>query len=469
MKSLTSLKFQVRIAGLLIIILLIPFSPCKPQGKINPDFSGNLLTDHRLKLKDECPWIWNENRLNLQLQAGLPGQSKFHSELWVRNFGFPVTGSLNSLENKTDTDPVELEIREAYLQIDGLLKDKLDITLGRQRIIWGTADQINPTTNLSPRDLEDILDFGRVRGVDALNFRLHFSERASLQAVFVPIFRPANLPRGAFSGIFFSPSELQSNFLDTLGITIIDELSTILIPSSRFTNSNFGLRFKGRSEKTDYSFSYANVFDGFPFQNLDKFKIVDYWYGEPIFVKESYFSYARFHVLGADLATSIGGAGVWAEAALFIPDKNYYYETFNFQSNYFVKVPVFEKSKPFLKYVVGGDYHFRDGSYLNMQFVHGFFHERHKDQMNDYLILKYDKPLFNEKLLVSPLKTAVAVSRWKTISRESAFIYMPEFLWKATPNAELSLSTAIIDGKGSSLFMNLKDFDMMIMRFRYYF
>jgi len=33
-------------------------------------------------------------------------------------------------------------------------------------------------------------------------------------------------------------------------------------------------------------------------------------------------SFMRNHIIGVDLATSIGGAGVWAEAAAFIPDQD---------------------------------------------------------------------------------------------------------------------------------------------------
>ena len=36
----------------------------------------------------------------------------------------------------------------------------------------------------------------------------------------------------------------------------------------------------------------------------------------------SQLSFARTHIIGADLATSIAGIGFWAEAAAFIPEKD---------------------------------------------------------------------------------------------------------------------------------------------------
>ncbi|MCK7509029.1 MAG: hypothetical protein MZV70_36675 [Desulfobacterales bacterium] len=77
--------------------------------------------------------------------------------------------------NKGIVDPYNLEIRELYIQLYGFLFDNLDVTSGRQRIVWGTADKLNPTDNLNPLDLEDILDFGRRRGSDAINLNYYFN------------------------------------------------------------------------------------------------------------------------------------------------------------------------------------------------------------------------------------------------------------------------------------------------------
>lgn len=32
--------------------------------------------------------------------------------------------------------------------------------------------------------------------------------------------------------------------------------------------------------------------------------------------------------------------------------------------------------KPYFKFILGGDYNLREGSYVNIQYLHGFFHER---------------------------------------------------------------------------------------------
>ena len=127
------------------------------------------------------------------------------------------------------------------------------------------------------------------------------------------------------------------------------------------------------------------------------------------------------------------------------------------------------EARPFLKFVVGGDYHFSDGSYLNLQYIHGFIHERGKDALNDYFFIRYDRGFFNDKLKISPLSGAFIVTDWSNIQENYAFAYMPEIIYSATVNTEISLSAAFFDGKGDNLFGNMKDYDMFIFKLKYAF
>jgi hypothetical protein len=46
---------------------------------------------------------------------------------------------------------------------------------------------------------------------------------------------------------------------------------------------------------------------------------------------------------------------------------------------------------------------------------------------------------------------------------------MPEIVYKATPNAEITLAGYIFDGKGQNLFAGLKDYDMLTFKLKYSF
>ncbi|MEZ5199609.1 MAG: hypothetical protein R2764_25490 [Bacteroidales bacterium] len=68
--------------------------------------------------------------------------------------------------------------------------------------------------------------------------------------------------------------------------------------------------------------------------------------------------------------------------AAFIPDKDIIM-TNDFSAFYPASpVPVtvdsllLESSKPYVRFVIGGDYNFSNSSYLNFQYMHGFINER---------------------------------------------------------------------------------------------
>lgn len=448
-----------------LTIITIALASLNGQDK-TPQLSGELRTDQRFLFQEKNPWAWNENRLTLRLDKSITGNSKFYSEVWLRNMGLPAVTSASDLYNKGIVDPYNLEIREAYVRLTGFLTKNLDVTLGRQRIAWGTADVINPTDNLNPYDFEDILDFGRHRGSDALNLQYYFGNNYSLQAVFVPFFQPANLPVGIFANTLGSSMEMPE------GMVLQDYSDTILMPKYNVGESaSAGFRFKGFAGGVDFSLSYVWGWDGLPNNTYNTISPVDLQGGVNV---EAQLSYGKNHIIGADLATSLFGIGLWAEAAVFIPDEDIIMT--NDITAFFPTSPepitmdsTVLKAEPYVKFVVGGDYFFSDGSYLNMQYIHGFIHEKGKVALNDYFFLRYDKSFFNSKLKISPLSGAFIVTDWTDIKNNYALAYMPEITYQATPNAEISLSSVFFDGKGNNLFANMKDYDMFMLKLTYIF
>jgi hypothetical protein len=460
---------------LVMIVLLATSGIIRTQNGLkaqNPDenklkLSGKLLTDERFLLKNQNDWAWNENRLTLNLEKKITGNSKFYSEVWLRNIGLPNITASADLYNKGIVDPYNLEIREAYIQIFEFLTKKLDLKIGRQYIAWGTADKLNPTDNLNPYDLEDILDFGRHRGSDAINLNYYFNNYFSMQGVFIPFFRPANMPVGIFSDALNPVLELPQ------GMILKGYSDIILMPRYNIGQSSIsGLKFKGFVRGIDFSVSYIWGIDGLPFNTRNTFLPVDTLGGITI---SSQLFFARTHIIGADLATSIAGIGFWAEAAAFIHEKDIVM-TSDLSALYPMSpVPVtqdsliLDKTKPYLKFIAGGDYFFADGSYFNLQYMHGFIHERGNKNLNDYFFLRYEKKFFNEKLKVAPVSGAFIVSDWNEIKDNYALVYMPEIAYQATDNVEITLSTVIFDGKGDNFFANLKDYNMLVFKLKYDF
>jgi len=453
---------------LVIIILLLASNVVKAQeAAAKLKLSGELITDERFLLKEPNSWAWNENRLSLKFDKKIKANSKFHSEVWFRNIGLPNLTTSANLYNKGIVDPYNLEIREAYVQINGFLSKNLDLKIGRQFIVWGTADKLNPTSNLNPYDMEDILDFGRHRASDAINMNYYFSNDYSLQVVFIPFFHPVNMPIGIFADAL-SPSISLSQGMVLRGMS-----DTLLMPKYNLQESSTaGFKFKGYFKGIDFSLSYLWGRDGLPIATRNTFIPIDNLGGINI---NSQLSFTRTHIIGADLSTSIVGIGFWAEAAAFIPENNVIM-TNDLSALYPLSpIPVtmdtmlLDKTKPYIKFIVGGDYNFSDGSYINIQYLHGFINETGSDNLNDYFFMRWEKKFFNEKLIIAPIGGAFIVTDWGKIKDNYAIAYIPQITYKATDDIEIILSAAIFDGKGDNLFAKLKDYNMFMFKMKYSF
>jgi len=452
----------------IIVLCVIPFRiMAQLPDDQNLSLSGSLLTDDRFLLNDDHSWAWNENRLTLTLDKRASGSSKFHSEVWLRNIGLPEIIESADLFNKGIVDPYNLEIREAYVQVNGFLLKNLDLTVGRQRISWGTADKLNPTDNLNPYDMEDILDFGRHRGSDAITLDYYLTNTLSVTGVFVPFFQPANMPVGIFSGALNPEMKLPQ------GMVLTSTSDTILMPEHTMGKSAVaGVRIKGFLAGIDLSASYVYALDGLPVNTRNTFYPLDDFGGTGIV---SELSFSRTHIFGADMAASLAGIGLWAEGALFIPDKDVVM-TNDFSAFYpmsptpvTVDSLVLDSSDPYLKFIVGADYFFPGGSYINLQYMHGFIHERGNAVMNDYFFMQFYKTFFNDKLKIAPLGGAFIISDWKAIKDNYAYAYMPEITYHANVNTEIALSLFLFDGKGASLFAGMKDYNMFKLKVQYSF
>ncbi len=447
-------------------VLIIWSNLANAQEENNVKLSGELITDQRFLLQEPNDWVWNENRLTLKLNKKITGKSKFFGEVRMRNFGLPKYYSTADLYNIGIIEPFDIQLREAYIKITGFLSKNLDLKFGRQRIAWGTADKLNPTDNLNPYDFEDILDFGRHRGSDAISLDYYFNSNFSMHGVFIPFYKPANLPVGIFSDILSETPELPN------GLTLMGMSDTLMIPEYNLSESSTaGFKIKGLAAGFDFSLSYVWGRDGLPIPIYNTFIPVDITGGIEI---NSQLSFARTHIFGIDLAGSLGGVGIWAEAAGFLPDTEIIMTTDLSALYPMSPVPVIQdsvllKKELYTKFVIGADYHFSNGSYLNFQYMHGFIHERGNENLNDYFFLNYDIKLFENKLMIRPIAGGFIVSDWEDVKNNYSLIYIPEISFMATDDAEISISSAVFEGKGSNIFSNFSDYNMFMLKIKYSF
>ena len=447
----------------IILVLFLLSGQLLAQVNIN----GYLRTYNRFRLQQKGKISWNDNTLDLKFE-GTPSQDvHFYSEVRLRSFGFPNVQQSADLQRREKdlVQPWGLEFREAYVDLYGFLSENLDLRIGRQRIAWGTADKFNPTDNLNPDDLEDIFNFGRHLGSNAIMATYYLTD-ITFYGIYIPVFTPATMPFGDWARAFEPSLNLPS------GVPIASFQDHISLPPNKLSaTSSFAFKVAGNLFNYDWSLSYFNGRDDLPLisEILLNFGNTGNYYDATINM-----TYPKMQVVGADLAGAIGSVGVWAEGALFLPQKQYLYTSTQLPNMgprplYRTNKEVILDNKPYFKFVVGGDYTFKNGWYVNGQFLHGFLHERGRENLNDYILVRIEKKFLHDALKIVPLGIALSINDWQQLKNQYGVAGGPEIEYAPADGLQIAVGAYIIDGQGDNLFSKVKDFDEAYFKVTYSF
>ena len=447
---------NISLFSLMALVFLCIF-PYNIFAQSDLSISGYIKTDNRMRY-DSKEFTWNENRLNLKFEGAPSDKYHFFSEVRLRGFGFPDVAQSSDLQRR-EKDKVYrwgLEFREAYIDLYQFGLKNLDLRIGRQIISWGTADRLNPTSNISPDDLEDIFNFGEQLGTNAIKANYYLNDNFTLTGVFVPIFTPATLPYGDFakafaSGIDLPPGIMPRNFSDQ-----------IYLPENKLNESSqYAVKIATNLFDYDVSLSYFKGRDDLPLINKVSLNPVDTLGMMDI---EAEMIYPKMQVIGADFAGSLGSIGIWGEGALFVPQKVNMTTILPTPYGIQTQQSIALDDKPYFRYVLGGDYTFKNGLYLNAQFLHGFIHERGENNLNDYIAFRFEKKFFNDKLKVVPFGGAIGINDWSDIKNNYGYVGNPEITYYPEDNIEIVIGGFWIEGKGKNMFSQIKNFDEVYMK-----
>lgn len=213
------------------------------------------------------------------------------------------------------------QVREAYV---ATAIGNWDLALGRQLIVWGKADAVNPTDVLSVRDFTLLtpMDEDQKSGVGALRATYNLDD-LRLSMIALPEFRSSTLPIPPTPGVRF---EARS-------------------PDDAWRQ--FAVRAERSAGNLDWSVS---AFDGYERSPDLRFDGVD---AQGVRVA---LAHTRIRMLGADMATTIGRFGVRGEAALVRTDDPQGRDPFI--------------RNPYLFLVAGADRTFLDNLNVNVQVLY---------------------------------------------------------------------------------------------------
>jgi len=419
-----------------------------------PEIGGSLETDNRWRPSGDDGYTWNETQLGLKLDMR-SSDVVFHSESLIRYSGFPDVKTSTGLRESDHIQPWRFEMYEAYIDLYGLMFDNLDLRIGKQRIAWGTADKLNVVDNLNPDDFEDILDFGRK--IPTMSLRLdYYPGDFTITGVMVPVFTPARSLSSSWEApiSFPLPPELTLRTLD-------DE---IILPENRPQDSaTLGLRINKTLLGYDWSLSYVYGVDDWALPTTAEIIIIDTIGTTDVHLT---LEYPKQHIAGIDIAGTIGDIGVWAEGAVFFPEERIY--TIVTSPSGPPQEQLALDDEPYFKYVLGGDYTFRNGTYLNAQYMHGFFTDRGADNLEDYFLVAIEKKFFHEEL---KLRMAIAseIADFDDIENHSAYFGGPELTYYPVDNIEIILGGLLLEGDYSTQFGQFSRNDETYFKVKYSF
>jgi len=389
-----------------------------------------------------------------ELSASFGGQVDVVVSLDLRFYDFTAARSTEDLKDADRHFPSSLTVWEARTRISGFLLDALDLTIGKQRVQWGTADGLNPTDRLNAYDLSDLTNFTARIPTWAVRAEYYATDDWKVEAVWTPTAHGPLLPVGA-GGL------LAGTFGGTLPGPVLSWEEHFEPPRRRLSDSQYGLKLAGHAAGLDVSLSYFDGFDGIP--AVKRVLLVGQDEASQGFDGQAWTALPRMSVLGADMATEWKGIGLWGEGAVVFPEQIELVTDVVANGDSVRNRVVALEDRPYATWTLGGDYTFPGGWYLNLQWAHGLFLERGANELHDYFVGKLERRLRRETVTLA-LKGVVEVARWSDLSDHLGIGILPEVVYAPVDNVDVSLGAFFVGGGGATLFGSWGDADQVYLR-----
>lgn len=395
--------------------------------------------------------IYDEEKINARNQ-GILQLELSHSI----NINADVFGSVEIREDQADQNRSRIYPREAYIN---LYFGDFDFRIGKQVYAWGRADGFNPTDNLTVWDYSDVLDIEgeEIGQISALV--QYYTGNWIFEAALVPSFTESVLPD--------QTSRWWPEFPGTIPNPAYPEQGPEFVPA-QYTFNDPDLPDEGH-ESTQYALRVSYMYRGWDFSLswFDGYNDLPAFYNTPQF--NTSFTraevvidpvYYRWRAIGGDFATTFGGFGVRGEAAYFITE------------NWDGTDPAIDT--PYLQYVLGMDYTFRNviagnDLFLILEWAHDY-QIPDRDVTIDVMNLNriFRKSILSRAELSLGDFAALTLTGVMNFETDDWWL-QPGIEWSVTDGVELDARVDLLGGPDDSLFGMFDDNKRVQFRAKYSF
>ncbi len=381
--------------------------------------------------------------------------------------GVSQATALDDLASRQMLTPFHVESDAAYVALLDLLPG-LDVKVGRQTLVWGTADKFNPTNNINSDDLEDRPLFTEpIANQMVVTDVAPWGDKLWFQGVYVPLFYPALLPPSASTGLQdpqspapFATAWDQKN-IETLQSRLDGDPSLVpevrghvIMPKTRFVNGQAAAKVGWHFWEVDMSLSYyygrhdiptpVNV-ESTQTKSIDPATTPQEELVEGCcFMSDAYLVYPRMQVVGLDFATALpflGDMGLWGEAGLFFPEAQ------SLRIEFPIPVNIIDsqgsgalqsemtgltiRKTPFLKATAGVDHTFGKHVYVQAQYLRGMIDDFGAGHVGNYLVGGTDLIFFGRHLILRLFAVGdfpTGKEDWDGNPDKGSFVLFPEII-----------------------------------------
>lgn len=319
-------------------------------------------------------------------------------------------------------DEDHLELEQLYVDI---YTPSADLRIGRQLVSWGTADGINPTDYINPKDLFDPLEAEFRKKPLTMVQATYYGSQGSITGVIVPEFNGQEVPEQvaeSFPIEFPEPNE----------------------PEDWQERIQYGLRAETYLAGYDWQLSLYRGWDPYP----------ALWsiaqpnpQGDPPVILSPHASYRRITKAGLAFAGTLGDVGLWGEGARMWPEKIRELED---------NPLAFSANDPWTQMIVGLDYTFLADLYTSVQYLwqsrgSAFIPYGQDDKAQSYLILQGRYTHWDHELELVGM----------TNITDGSWVLNPKYAYRAAPAVKVYVGGRFFCGDGDSEFGQAQDEDMV--------